>query len=103
MSQRLIDLHVEMKRLCIEARIPESRYDRMLDYPEKLELFEQFRLGPYEQARKIKSLQSEELWNRYKLFPTKELEEIRLLRRAFNNMRRVFREIIPDIQEEIKT
>lgn len=97
-GQRLIDLHVEMKKLCMEARIPESRYDRMLDYPERLEKFEQFRIGPYEQAHKIKSLQSEELWNLYKLFPTRTLEEVRLLRKAFSDMRRVFREIIPDDQ-----
>lgn len=89
-----------MKDLCLEAKIKEDKYDRILDQPEKLPLFEDFRKGPYADALEIKNLLTPETWTMYKAFGFRGLREIKLLRTAFKEMREFFDAKFVAVQKE---
>lgn len=100
--ERLIQLHKEMKHLCMLARIGEKIYDSILAQPELLPALEAYYKGPYTSAKRIRDLLPEDIWVAYKNFGMKDLREIKMLREAFTLMKNVFYRIVSNDQKSIQ-
>lgn len=96
MSERLRSLHAEMKKLCLEARVSEKTYDRILSRPELLSKLEEMYTNEFTSALRVKNLLPDEFWDRYKAFGLKNLREISMLRSALNKLKKAFYRIIPN-------
>jgi len=99
-SDILVSLYEEMKPICIEAKVPEWRYDKILDNINLLPEFQKFKENEYKEAKRIKDLLPEYVWQNYKTFQFKGFAEQKLLNEAFNKIRIFFKRLFPDPKKE---
>ena len=94
--ERLIQLHKEMKHLCMLAHISEKAYDSILGKPELLPQLELFYAGAFTEAKKIRDLLPERIWTMYVQMGQNKLREQVLLRQSLTVMRTVFNSMVPN-------